>query len=181
MRAMLAAVVLLSLAAPAVAQTMGYAGQQGRDIKALSEQETADLLAGRGMGMARAAELNHYPGPAHVLELKDRLALTQEQLAGITESFARMAAAAKPIGAELVERERALDAGFRSGGLTTGELGRRTDEIAALQGRLRAVHLGAHLEMKRILSPQQVATYDGLRGYGLPAGASPARHGMHPG
>ena len=182
MRTALAAMILLSVGTPpAVAQSMGYAGQQGRDIKALSEQETADLLAGRGMGLARAGELNHYPGPAHVLELKDRLALTPDQIAATADSFGRMAVAAKQLGAELVDRERALDAAFRAGGLTAGELGRRTDEIASLQGRLRAVHLGAHLEMKEVLTPQQVAAYDTLRGYGEPAATPPAHHGMHPG
>jgi Spy/CpxP family protein refolding chaperone len=35
-----------------------------------------------------------------------------------------------------------------------------------LQGELRVTHLTAHLEMKKILSPQQVAKYDELRGYG---------------
>ena len=182
MRTALAAMILLSVGIPpAVAQSMGYTGQQGRDIKALSEQETADLLAGRGMGLARAGELNHHPGPAHVLELKDSLALTPDQIAATADSFARMAVAAKPLGADLVDRERALDAAFRAGGLTAGELGRRTDEIASLQGRLRAVHLRAHLEMKEVLTPQQVAAYDTLRGYGEPAAAPPAHHGVHPG
>ena len=180
MRTAAAVLILTSLAAdPAVAQTMGYAGQQGRDIKALSEQEAADLLAGRGMGLARAAELNHHPGPAHVLELKEKLALTPEQLAATVDSFARMEAAAKPLGAALIDRERALDGAFRSGSLAAEELSRRTDEIAAFQGKLRAVHLGAHIEMKRILSPQQVASYDALRGY--TGDAPPARLGMHPG
>ena len=46
-----------------------YAGYQQRPIKALSEQQIADLRAGRGMGLALAAELNGYPGPVHVLAL----------------------------------------------------------------------------------------------------------------
>jgi len=55
MRTMLAAMITLSIGTPpAIAQSMGYAGQQGRDIKALSEQDAADLLAGRGMSLARA-------------------------------------------------------------------------------------------------------------------------------
>jgi len=44
-----------------------YAGMQMRSIKALSDQQIADLAAGRGMGLALAAELNGYPGPSHVL------------------------------------------------------------------------------------------------------------------
>ena len=46
---------------------------QTRSIKALSDQQIADLGAGRGMGLALAAELNGYPGPSHVLELADKL------------------------------------------------------------------------------------------------------------
>jgi hypothetical protein len=41
----------------AFAQTP-YAGMQTRPIKALSEQQISDLNAGRGMGLAMAAELN---------------------------------------------------------------------------------------------------------------------------
>ncbi len=45
------------------AQHSPYAGQEQRSIKALSEQEVAALLAGRGAGFAKAAELNGcYPG-----------------------------------------------------------------------------------------------------------------------
>src|SRR5262249_1929289 len=46
-----------------------YAGQQSRSIKALSEDDIAALLKGAGIGLAKAAELNGYPGPAHVLAL----------------------------------------------------------------------------------------------------------------
>ena len=56
-----------------------YAGLQQRAIKALSDGQIADLRTGRGMGLALAAELNGYPGPLHVLELKDQLQLTADQ------------------------------------------------------------------------------------------------------
>ena len=51
-----------------------YTGMQARSIKALSDQQIADLGAGRGMGLALAAELNGYPGPSHVLETTRRQA-----------------------------------------------------------------------------------------------------------
>ena len=54
-------------ALPALAADMPYAGQQARTIKALSDDDLAALRKGEGMGMAKAAELNGYPGPAHVL------------------------------------------------------------------------------------------------------------------
>jgi hypothetical protein len=65
-RTLLAAAVIL-LSGAAYGQTP-YAGMQDRAIKALSEQQVADLGAGRGMGLALAAELNDYPGPSHVAQ-----------------------------------------------------------------------------------------------------------------
>ena len=48
---------LLLATVTASAQTP-YAGMQTRPIKALSDQQFSDLNAGRGMGLALAAELN---------------------------------------------------------------------------------------------------------------------------
>ena len=58
-------------------QPAPYAGQQARSIKSLSAEDVAALLKGEGMGMAKAAELNGYPGPVHVLTLADELRLTE--------------------------------------------------------------------------------------------------------
>ena len=63
----------LALSVSAPAQHGPYAGEQQRAIKSLSEKDIADLQAGQGMGLAKAAELNGYPGPAHVLEHADAL------------------------------------------------------------------------------------------------------------
>ena len=142
-----------------------YSGQQARDIKALSDREVADLLAGRGMGMARPAELNGYPGPMHVLELRDRLGLSPEQAAAVRASFTRIEAAAKPLGAELVERERALDRAFAGGGVSTEAVRSMTAESGDVQARLRAV-----------LTDEQVRAYDALRGYSRNEGV-PEPHG----
>lgn len=181
--ALLAAAASLLTTAPVVAQQQGYAGQQAREIKALSAQETADLLAGRGMGMARAAELNSYPGPMHVLELRDHLGLSAQQLAAIQASRERMEVGARPLGAELVERERALDEAFRVGTVTPAGMAADTEAIGVLGGRLRAIHLAAHLEMRELLTPDQIARYDERRGYAssgaTPKAAAPAGSGPH--
>jgi hypothetical protein len=166
---------VLPLAA-ASAQHSGYAGQETRAIKALFEREVADLLAGRGMGMALPAELNRYPGPAHVLELRDRLGLAPDQEAAVRAAFARMEAEAKRLGAELVERERALDRAFAEGSITPDGLRAMTAAIGDLQGRLRAVHLAAHVETRAALTDAQVRAYDALRGYSR-AEDAPERHG----
>ena len=82
MKILVAAVIAL-FAGAALAQhhqhkhgSSPYAGMQSRAVKALTDQQIADLRAGRGMGLALAAELNGYPGPMHVLELADRLSLS---------------------------------------------------------------------------------------------------------
>src|SRR3954447_20684114 len=95
---------LLFASVAANAQTP-YAGMQARPIKALSEQQVADLEAGRGMGLALTAELNGYPGPSHVLELADRLELSADQRARIKALFDSMKAEALPLGSRLIEQE----------------------------------------------------------------------------
>jgi hypothetical protein len=51
---------------------------QAHSVKALSEQQLADLRAGRGMGMALAAELNGYP--ASLESATDAIGRTQSTL-----------------------------------------------------------------------------------------------------
>ena len=60
------AIIVAAAVPPALGQSP-YAGMQARPVKALSDQQIADLKAGRGMGLALPAELNGYPGPSHVL------------------------------------------------------------------------------------------------------------------
>lgn len=143
----------------------GYAGQETREIKALSAQQVEDLRAGRGMGLAMAAELNHYPGPKHVLELAKELELDAGTTARVQASFDRMSAEAKRLGVAIVEAEARLDAQFREERVTPESLRAATAEIARLQGELRNAHLAAHLETRALLSIHQRHTYDRLRGY----------------
>jgi hypothetical protein len=152
--------VACALAAPAFADTqMPYAGQQTRQIKALSDDDVAALLKGEGMGFAKAAELNGYPGPKRVLDLAGQLRLTEAQHQQIQVIFDKMRAAAKPLGAQLVERERILDQLFQKGEITPDRLAAETAGIAELQGRLRDVHLSAHLETKALLNADQITLY----------------------
>src|SRR5215469_1083860 len=107
MKCILVTASALCLAAPiASAQThQPYAGLDSRPIKALSDQQLADLRAGRGMGLALPAELNGYPGPVHVLELAHQLGLDAEQKARMSELFAEMKAEAVPLGERLISQE----------------------------------------------------------------------------
>jgi hypothetical protein len=89
------AAAALIVAVPVVAAEAPYAGQQARAIKALSDADIAALRNGEGMSMAKAAELNGYPGPAHVLQLAPQLGLTETQQREVQAVFDRMSAAAK--------------------------------------------------------------------------------------
>lgn len=155
-----------------------YAGQELRSIKSLSDSEVQDLLAGRGMGLAKAAELNRYPGPAHVLEFARRLGLIPEQKARTEALFKRMETDARELGRALVEQETALDRLFASRRITREQLAATLHEIGRLQGRLRNVHLQAHLVQTEILTPEQIKRYDELRGYATGA-AHDARSHKH--
>ena len=121
MRLPVVAIVLSFVASVAFAQSP-YVGMQTRSIKALSDKQTADLKAGRGMGLALPAELNGYPGPAHVLELADQLGLSAEQKARIQSLFDSMKAEAVPLGERLLEQEAALDQQFASRSVTPESL-----------------------------------------------------------
>jgi hypothetical protein len=155
-----------------------YAGQEMRAIKALSSEEISGLLEGSGLGYAKAAELNGYPGPSHVLELADELGLSDEQRTRTRSAFLEMQAEAKAWGAKLVEAERQLDEQFRDRSATEASLAEALDRIASLQARVRAAHLQAHLVQTRILRKEQVDAYIRLRGY---AEGKNSGHGHHHG
>ena len=142
-----------------------YAGQQTRVIKALSQQETQDLMDGKGLGLAKAAELNGYPGPMHTLEHADAMKLTSEQRDQTRELLVKHKAAVKALGAQLVEAEKALDTAFAERRMTNARLTAMTNDIGHLQAIIRAEHLRTHLEQTALLSTLQIEQYKALRGY----------------
>lgn len=177
MKAVATTITILILALTAASAQSPYAGMQTRSIKALSTQQIDDLRIGRGMGLALAAELNGYPGPAHVLELSDRLALSPAQKERIQKLFESMKVESAPIGARLIEQEGALDQQFASRSITPDALKDATANIGATQAELRNAHLKYHLETAQILSPDQMKQYADLRGYTSDAPAG--HHRMH--
>jgi len=176
MRLALLALGLL-VAGPGLLQASSYGAMQQREIRALSSEQMQDLLAGRGMAQALAAELNGWPGPMHVLEHADALNLTPRQREETEALMAAHRADAIALGTRLVEAERVLDLAFRDRRITAATLVTQTDAIGALQGQLRAEHLRTHLRQTALLSAEQVARYAELRGYAAPAqGAHRHRH-----
>jgi hypothetical protein len=174
-RSAIITVLVLAASSALAQQHQPYKGMQQRGIKALSAGEIADLRAGRGMGLALAAELNGYPGPAHVLERADALALTTQQRAKTQALFDSMKAEAVALGEKLIAEETALDSNFADRTATPESLARQTARIGETHAALRATHLRYHLAQIAVLTPAQVRRYAELRGYGGGAHA-PAHH-----
>src|SRR5215468_10149311 len=137
MKFMIAAVTVILLTGSAMGQ-QPYAGLQQRPIKALSEQQIADLNAGRGMELALAAELNGYPGPIHAIELAERLHLSSDQVSKLRALFEAMKAETIPLGAALIAQERSLNDDFAKHTITLARLEAATQNIGTTQAALRA-------------------------------------------
>lgn len=155
-----------------------YAGRQARPVKALSEQQMADLRAGRGMSLALPAELNGYPGPLHVIEHASALALTPSQLAHMQRLYGEMKGEAVALGERLIAQETELDWQFSSRTVTRATLVETTAAIGKIQSELRATHLRYHLETVEVLTTEQLSRYAALRGYN--DGGKGQRRDSHP-
>jgi LTXXQ motif family protein len=172
---------------PTVAQSLGQHGQygplaqhgqagspyaefMGRTIKALQEAQVADLRAGRGMGLALAAELNNYPGPKHVLELAAQLGINDRQRKQLTDMSAAMTAETVGLGEQVISLETELDRLFASRAVTPASLDAMPQTIGQKQASLRTAHLKHHLTTRDVLTAEQSQSYDRLRGYTKPAG-----------
>jgi hypothetical protein len=181
--ALLGVIAVLMVPALALAQQSHspYAGQEKRAVKTLSDEEIQALLNGQGMGLAKAAELNHYPGPRHVLDLGTQLQLSEAQRVETQQIYDRMHQEAVRLGALIVDQEKELDRLFATQRVHSASLRNLTQQIAQLHGDLRLVHLQAHVEMKQVLSGEQIDRYDALRGYATQTGSAPhsERHHHH--
>ena len=146
--------------------TSPYAGFETRAIKSLSEADIEELRRGGGWGLALAAELNGVPGPAHLLELKNEIGLSPEQIAAIEEIFTEMQAEAIMFGEQLIAAEEAIEVAFLSGSLSDDRLRVLIQEAEVARANLRFVHLSRHLSTPLLLTEDQIALYNTLRGYG---------------
>jgi Spy/CpxP family protein refolding chaperone len=145
-------------------------------VASLSDEDVKGFLDGRGMGLAKAAELNGHPGPMHALELAEELKLTPEQRQLVKAAFERMKAKARALGEAYVMAEKAVDQAFKAGTADAAEVAARVIEANRLLGEVRLSHLQAHVEITPVLTPQQRARYAELRGY---AGSSTHQHHKH--
>jgi len=142
-----------------------YVGEEKREIKSLSKADIEELQNGNGWGLAKAAELNGLPGPAHLLEMKNEIDLSSKQVQDIESLYEGMKKEAVPLGLQLIDLERELNNHFSDRTITSELLGVLLERIAQIRQKLRYVHLSAHLKTPNILTAQQVALYNKLRGY----------------
>jgi len=165
-----------------------YKGQENRIIKSLSADDIVELQKGGGWGLAKAAELNGFPGPAHILEMEKEINLNPEQKLKIKKLFKNMNAEAVALGNSLISLETQLNEGFSKATIDQEELIKLVNEIAKVKAKLRISHLSTHLETPKILTKQQVVMYNKLRGYGstnpcenIPVGHNPEMWKKHNG
>ena len=163
-----------------------YVGEEQRSIKSLSTDDIEQLKHGKGWGLAKVAELNGMPGPSHILQMKDKIALSKEQEAKIQALFDDMQSKAIPLGNELIALEKKLNDSFVNRTITTELLSQQLEAIAEVSKKLRYVHLVTHLMTPNILTPQQIDQYNRLRGYNsadpcknIPFGHDPEMWKMH--
>ena len=169
---------LASIPAKAEQTPAPYAGQQDRAIKSLSPEDVSQLLAGQGWGFAKPAELNGFPGPVHLLELKSEIGLSESQTARIDALYREMKAEAQVAGQRFVEAERALDKAFAEGAIDGAALAALVGEAERRRSALRLINLRTHLATLPVLTHHQVQMYNRLRGYGS-AGQGTGHHGKH--
>ena len=154
-----------------------YKGFEAREITSLSDQDIEDLQQGSGWGLALPAELNGFPGPAHVLELADELGLSADQKQQVTVIFEAMRVDAIAKGEALIDAERKLDQSFRSGSVQATQLKRLIEDAEAARAELRYVHLSRHLMTMELMDADQVTAYAVLRGYNAdPCASVPDGH-----
>lgn len=151
-----------------------YVGQEGRTIKSLSDEDINALTHGKGWGLAKPAELNGVPGPAHILELKEELQLTPEQVTSIQALWETMNQSAKHYGERYLQSEAKIERFFNETETDEKQLPLLLADSANHLAKLRHVHLQAHLKAKPLLTTHQLMRYQHLRGYG-----SSDKHNQH--
>jgi Spy/CpxP family protein refolding chaperone len=118
---------------------------------------------GRGFGLAFAADQNGYPGPLHVLELKDRLKLTADQEAKAQALLHAMFVESKPKSARLLEAEAKLRRLFADRAADDAAVRAAVAEVERARSEVRLVHLLTHLKTRELLTEDQRRIYHEAR------------------
>ena len=118
---------------------------------------------GRGFGMAFPADQNGYPGPMHVLELKDQLQLTPDQEAQIRTLMQAMFAESRPKSARLLEAEERLRRLFANRAADEASVRATVAQVEEARREVALVHLLTHLRTRSLLTEPQIRLYHSAR------------------
>jgi Spy/CpxP family protein refolding chaperone len=170
-RMALSATMVVTLAAAAGAQHAGHGAASGhapgveghRFAQGCAEEFDRGVAAGRGFGMAFAADQNGYPGPMHVLELRERLGLTPEQVTKAEALMRGMLDDARPRSARLLEAEARLRRLFADAVADEATVRAAAIEVERARSEVRFVHLLTHLRMRDLLTEPQRRLYHEAR------------------
>lgn len=168
------AFILTAVAASAGAQHQGPGAGQGagahaaggdghRAAQACETQFEQVVAQGRGFGMAFVADQHGYPGPMHVLELRERLALTPDQAAKAEAMMRAMFDESRPKSARLLEAEARLRRLFADGKADEAAVKTAAAEVERTRTDVRLVHLLTHLRMRDLLTEHQRRLYHEAR------------------
>ena len=165
---MLGVVVGIAVTAAAAAASAqhghGGAGAEGHQMAQACATEFEKVVGdGRGFGLAFAADQNGYPGPMHVLELRDRLRLTVDQEAKARDLMRAMFAESRPKSARLLEAEARLRRLFAERVADDAVVRATVAEVERARSEVRLVHLLAHLKTRDLLSEDQRRLYHETR------------------
>ena len=153
-----------------------YVGQEHRSLKSLSDKEINGFLNGKGMGFAKPAELNNYPGPKHVLDLSNKLNLDNSQIEKTKYIFKNMQVKSIEYGKLLINNEMEIENLFNSGAANPEALNNLLIKSATLNSKIRYAHLAAHIQQRNLLSKHQIYLYNELRGYSGDEHKQPHKH-----
>src|SRR5499433_2843028 len=161
------AVMVLALLGAAASESWGQHGHGHAGGHQAAETCSAEfdkvVGEGRGFGLAFAADQNGYPGPLHVLELKDQLKLTADQEAKAQALLHAMFAESKPKSARLLEAEAKLRRLFADRAADDAAVRAAVAEVERARSEVRLVHLLTHLRTRDLLTEDQRRIYHAAR------------------
>lgn len=122
-----------------------------------------NISMGHGFGMAFAADQQGYPGPRHILELREHLTLTPAQEVRVQALMTAIYAESQPRSARLLDAEAKLRRVFASGQADEAAVRAAVTEVEHARTELRLVHLMTHLRTREVLTEEQRRLYHEAR------------------
>jgi len=166
MRTGMAVAIVLAATSLAGAQHVhdGARGAEPHLVAVRCQQQFEQVIAdGRGFGLAFAADQEGYPGPLHVLELKDRLRLDGNQEREMQHMLDAMFAESRPAAARLLAAERRLGALFAGSTADEATVRAAVADVERARTDVRLVHLLTHLKTRDRLTDEQRRLYHAAR------------------